>query len=67
MALGINGVAAIAGSFAGLILGGLLGPVNWHYVFLVSVPFGVFGTFCAYAKLYDTGVRKKAPMDWWAI
>jgi MFS family permease len=27
-ALGINGVAAIAGSFLGLVIGGLLGPVN---------------------------------------
>ena len=44
MALGINGVAAIAGSFLGLVIGGLLGPINWHWVFLVSVPFGVFGT-----------------------
>ena len=45
MALGLNQVAGIAGQFAGLILGGLLGPVEWHLVFLVSVPFGVFGTF----------------------
>ena len=40
LALGINGVAAIAGSFIGLVLGGVLAPVNWHLVFLVSVPFG---------------------------
>ncbi|HEY3685417.1 MAG TPA: MFS transporter [Streptosporangiaceae bacterium] len=65
LALGINGVAAIAGSFIGLVIGGLLGPVNWHFVFLVSVPFGIFGTFWAYAKLRDTGVRKRARMDWW--
>lgn len=65
MALGINGVAAIAGSFLGLIIGGLLGPVNWHLVFLVSVPFGVFGTIWAYAKLRDNGWRQPARMDWW--
>jgi MFS family permease len=64
-ALGINAIAAIAGSFIGLILGGVLGPVNWHYVFLVSVPVGVFGTFWAFIKLHDTGVRKKAKIDWW--
>ena len=29
-ALGINSIAAIAGSFIGLLLGGLLGPINWH-------------------------------------
>jgi MFS family permease len=64
-ALGINAIAAIAGSFIGLILGGVLAPINWHYVFLVSVPVGVFGTFWAYIKLHDTGVRKKAKIDWW--
>ena len=64
-ALGINGVAAIAGSFLGLVIGGLLGPVNWHLVFLVSVPFGVFGTIWAYLKLRDTGERRPAEMDWW--
>ncbi len=30
LALGVNAVAAIAGSFMGLILGGLLGPVEWR-------------------------------------
>ncbi len=65
LALGINGVAAIAGSFLGLVIGGLLGPANWHLVFLVSVPFGVFGTIWAYLKLRDTGRRRPARMDWW--
>jgi MFS family permease len=65
LALGINGVAAIAGSFIGLVLGGVLAPVNWHLVFLVSVPFGVFGTFWAYVKLRDTSARTPAKMDWW--
>jgi MFS family permease len=65
MALGINGVAAIAGSFIGLVLGGVLAPVNWHLVFIVSVPFGIFGTIWAYLKLRDTGQRNPAKMDWW--
>jgi MFS family permease len=64
MALGINGVAAIAGSFIGLVLGGVLAPVNWHWVFLLSVPFGLIGTVWAYLKLHDTGVRRKAKLDW---
>lgn len=64
-ALGINSIAAIAGSFLGLILGGVLAPVNWKMIFLVSVPFGVFGTIWAYVKLHDTGVRARARMDWW--
>src|SRR3954453_130625 len=57
LALGINGVAGIAGSFIGLVLGGVLAPVNWHLVFIVSVPFGIFGTVWAYLKLRDTGQR----------
>ena len=58
-------MAAIAGSFLGLVIGGLLGPLNWHLVFLVSVPFGLFGTVWAYLKLRDTGQRAPARMDWW--
>jgi MFS family permease len=63
-ALGINGVAAIGGSFLGLLLGGLLAPIEWHLVFLVSVPFGIFGTTWAYFRLHDNGVRIKASIDW---
>ena len=61
---GINNVAAIAGSFIGLVLGGLLAPVEWHLVFLLSVPFGVLGTAFAYVKLEDRGVRTPAKIDW---
>ena len=43
MALGINQVAGISGSFIGLVLGGLLGPINWRLIFLVSVPVGLVG------------------------
>src|SRR5882757_5408252 len=64
-ALGLNAVAAIAGSFLGLVLGGVLAPVDWHLVFIVSAPFGVFGTIWAYLKLHDNGARQKAKMDWW--
>jgi len=64
-ALGLNSIAAIAGSFIGLILGGALAPVNWHLIFLVSAPIGVFGTVWAYFMLRDIGVRKHARMDWW--
>ncbi len=63
-AMGINGIAAVAGSFLGLILGGVLAPVEWRLVFLVSVPFGLFGTIWAYLKLKDNGVRIPAKIDW---
>ncbi len=63
-AMGINGIAAVSGSFLGLILGGVLAPVQWRLVFLVSVPFGLFGTIWAYLKLRDNGVRIPARIDW---
>jgi MFS family permease len=64
LALGLNQVAGIAGSFIGLVLGGLLGPISWRYVFLVSVPFGVLGTIWSYLKLRDIGARHPARLDW---
>ena len=63
MALGLNQVAGIAGSFIGLVLGGVLGPVSWRLVFLVSVPFGIIGTVWSYLKLKELGVRKPAKLD----
>jgi MFS family permease len=63
-AMGINGVALVTGSFLGLILGGVLAPIEWRLVFLVSVPFGLFGTVWAYLKLKDNGVRIKSSIDW---
>jgi MFS family permease len=64
LALSINGVAAISGSFIGLILGGLLAPVEWRLVFIVSVPIGLFGTAWSYLKLRDNGIRTPAKIDW---
>jgi MFS family permease len=65
LALGINGVAAVAGSSIGLVLGGVLAPVAWRAVFLVSVPFGILGTVWGFAKLRDLSERKPAKIDWW--
>jgi MFS family permease len=63
-AMGINGVALVTGAFIGLILGGLLAPIEWRLVFLVSVPFGLLGTVWAYLKLKDNGVRVESKIDW---
>ncbi|MFJ4667890.1 MFS transporter [Kitasatospora purpeofusca] len=65
MALGVNMVAAIAGSFVGLVLGGLLAEWNWRSVFWVNVPIGVIGTVWAYRSLRETGVRRPGRIDWW--
>jgi MFS family permease len=65
LALGINSVAAIAGAFIGLVLGGLLAPIEWRLVFLVSVPVGIFGTIWARLKLREIGARRVTRIDWW--
>ncbi|HEX6557290.1 MAG TPA: MFS transporter [Ktedonobacteraceae bacterium] len=64
-ALGINQIAGIAGSFIGLITGGILAAINWRLVFLVSVPVGIAGTIWAYAMLRETAtIRKHQKIDW---
>ncbi len=65
MAMGINMIAGMAGSFVGLIAGGLLADLDWRLVFWVSVPFGVAGTLWAYVKLRETSTAKAAKLDWW--
>ena len=64
MALGINGVAATSGTFIGLVIGGLLAPINWRLIFLVSVPIGLFCTAWAYLMLYDLTPPRKTKIDW---
>ncbi len=65
LALGINAVSAIAGSFIGLVLGGVLAPVSWRLVFLVSVPVGILGTLWSWWRLEERGERHPAKIDWW--
>lgn len=65
-ALGINQIAAIAGQFIGLILGGVLAVINWRLVFLVSVPVGLIGTIWAYTMLREVAtIRKHQRIDWY--
>ncbi|RRQ75842.1 MFS transporter [Streptomyces griseofuscus] len=65
MALGVNMVAGIAGSFLGLVLGGVLVTWNWRSIFWVNVPIGLIGTVWAYKSLHETGIRRPGRMDWW--
>jgi MFS family permease len=64
MALGINQTANISGAFIGLVLGGLLAPINWRLIFLVSVPIGLFATIYGYRALHEVGVSARARIDW---
>ena len=64
MALGINNIVGVSGVFVGLVLGGLLAPIDWRMVFLISVPIGLFGSVWAYLKLEERGTPRRAPVDW---
>jgi MFS family permease len=65
MALGINNIVGVSGMFVGLVLGGLLAPINWRLVFLISVPVGLFGTVWAYLKLEERSEPRRTRIDWW--
>jgi MFS family permease len=64
MALGINQAAGISGTFIGLVLGGVLAPINWRLIFLVSVPIGLLGTVWGYLQLREVGRLTRAHIDW---
>jgi MFS family permease len=64
MALGVNGVSMLAGSFIGLIAGGLLAAVDWRLVFLINVPVGILGIVWAFLQLHEVGERHRARIDW---
>jgi MFS family permease len=65
MALGINNIVGVSGMFVGLVLGGLLAPINWRLVFLISVPVGLFGTVWAYMRLRELSQPQTgSKVDW---
>ncbi|MGN6187358.1 MAG: MFS transporter [Conexibacter sp.] len=64
MALGINNIVGVSGFFIGLMLGGVLAPIDWRLVFLISVPVGLFGTVWAYRSLRELSTPRAAPIDW---
>jgi MFS family permease len=64
MALGVNMVAAVAGSFLGLLIGGVLSEIHWQAIFWVGVPIGVIGTIWSVRSLKELGVRNPGRVDW---
>jgi EmrB/QacA subfamily drug resistance transporter len=63
-AMGINQIAAIVGSVLGLIIGGVLSAIDWHLIFLISVPVGIIGTIWAYLALHEiASIRKNQKID----
>ena len=64
MALGVNMVAAVAGSFLGLLIGGFLSEIHWQAVFWVGVPIGILGTVWSYRSLRELGSKTSGRLDW---
>ncbi len=64
MALGINMVAAVSGSFLGLLIGGVLAEWHWKAIFWVGVPIGLLGTVWSYRSLREIGARVAGRLDW---
>ncbi|OYN78756.1 MFS transporter [Mycolicibacterium sphagni] len=64
MALGVNMVAAVAGSFLGLLIGGVLSEIHWQAIFWVGVPIGILGTIWSVRSLKELGVRSPGRVDW---
>src|SRR5262245_5821831 len=67
MALGVNMVAAVAGSFLGLLIGGALSEWDWRAIFWVGVPIGILGTIWSIRSLKEIGVRTPGRLDWAGI
>ena len=63
-ALGINMIAAMAGSFLGIVIGGVLAALNWRWIFAVNVPIGALGTVWGFWQLREVGLRHRGRIDW---
>jgi MFS family permease len=64
LALGVNQIAGMAGSFLGIVVGGVLAAINWRWVFIINVPIGLIGTIWGFWQLREIGVRHRARIDW---
>ena len=66
LGLGINSIAVGAGLVMGPVIGGMLAPYGWQWIFLYNVPIGIFGTIWAYARLKEPASTPKSPgFDRW--
>jgi len=65
-ALGVNQVSIVAGSVAGLVLGGIItSTIGWRWIFYVNVPIGILATLRARATLRELAKPETtAHIDW---
>ena len=60
MGLGTNLMATNLGSMVGYTVSGIMiSAFGWRSLFLINLPIGVFGTFWAYKRLKEMGVRSE--------
>jgi EmrB/QacA subfamily drug resistance transporter len=65
MALGIFGIASMTAPALGPTLGGyLIEYFNWHFLFLIGVPVGVFAVVICMALLKETPRQPDLPFDY---
>ncbi len=64
MALGVNMVVAVAGSFLGLLIGGVLSEWHWKAIFWVGVPIGIIGSIWSLRSLKELGTKSPGKLDW---
>lgn len=63
-AMGIWGIAAMAGPAVGPVLGGLIvTKISWRWLFLINVPVGIIGVTLAVILLRDLGYREDRRFD----
>ncbi|MGC8608394.1 MAG: MFS transporter [Thermoplasmata archaeon] len=62
-AVSINSLASVAGVSIGIVVGGIVSVIYWRYVFLISVPIGIFGTAWSYIMLKDNSKKKTESLD----
>jgi EmrB/QacA subfamily drug resistance transporter len=65
-AMGVYGFVCAGGGSIGVLLGGLLTSLSWHWIFLVNVPIG-FAVYVAAMRLIprDTPPATRGPLDVW--
>jgi len=64
-AMGVWGIAAMAGPAIGPALGGwLVTAFDWRWLFLINVPIGAIGTVLGIRLLRSLGFREHRPLDW---
>ena len=51
--LGVSQIAFAAGFLVGPVVGGILAAISWRWIFLISVPLGVFGILWKMSRLRE--------------